>query len=278
MYFRKATISDTTVIKKLWKEVFGDSDDYICCFITHFGIDNCYVCEIKHAVVAMAFALPTTLALGSSFIDQDLKYVYACATHPKFRVLGIMENLLATIYKDACHENIAGIFLHAANPSLANYYRKLGFEDFFYCEHTFFNNRNKQLNNRMDVKKIEEYLSITTITPEAYLKKRNQKLANSCYINWNKDFFQFLSENGTQFCEYDTTLFSFSAGENKIVVNEILGNASKEQISCLLFEHFSEFETVQIRSMGNEICNGQMKKCHSFENQPNIGWFAFAME
>ncbi|MDR2972419.1 MAG: GNAT family N-acetyltransferase, partial [Bacteroidales bacterium] len=80
MQNRKATSSDILEIKLLWGEVFGDSDGYINSFINHFGVNTCYVCEINHTIVAMAFALPTTLS--THYSNLTTLYLYACATHP----------------------------------------------------------------------------------------------------------------------------------------------------------------------------------------------------
>jgi GNAT superfamily N-acetyltransferase len=323
MYYRKASTLEIPEVKKLWEEVFGDADDYIHRFITHFGIENCYVCEINRKIVAMAFALPTTLIQNSKFKIQNLKYIYACATHPDFQSQGIMKNLLAVIYEEARNENFAGIFLQAINPSLADYYRKLGFEDFFYREHSFYYNHNFNCKEREELAKELNYpalraplqnlkgiwdtpLTAYRIPHTAYHQKRTQKLENSCFVNWNEDFFRFLNESGTQFCEYENNIFSFKTSFSNIIVDELLGDMPHEQIAQLLFEELPDFEVVHIRSLpvphithhtphtahrtphtayriphtakGNEFCCGQMKWCKPFENQPKNGWFAFAME
>ena len=71
MLFRKATNADIPEIKTLWKIVFLDSDEFVSCFFAHFGYNGCFVCEINSEIVAMAFALPTTLSYGSKFKVQS---------------------------------------------------------------------------------------------------------------------------------------------------------------------------------------------------------------
>jgi len=253
MYFRKATTSDCHEIKLLWKTVFLDSEDYIHRFISHFGIENCYVCETDDTVVAMAFALPTTLK--SKIVNPKSKivnylplyYLYACATHPHYRQQGIMEKLLETIYSEACRENMAGIFLRAAAPDLVSYYRKLGFEDFFYGG--FFNHNE----HKRDTKNF--------ISPETYLKKRIQKLENVCFVNWDERFFKFLHDTGTHFCECSNEIFAFRIMNDTILIDEVLGN------------------NIEIGLTNNTSCCGQIKWC-SFPKPAtlNSGYFAFAME
>jgi len=283
MDYRKATSADISKIILLWEELFGDPEDCVTHFITHFGIETCYVCEINSKIVAIAFALPTLLILPSNF-DEELvergnfyknlpvKYLYACGTHPKHRKQGIMQILLATIYDDAYRENVAGVFLSAATPHLANYYRKLGFEDFFYRNHFWY---------YKDILLAEETPPVNVInfiSPKTYLKKRVKMLESTCFVNWNEDFFRFINNEKTQLCEYKDTIFSCKTEFNKIVVDEFLGDMPKEHLARLLIEHFPDFETVHIRSQGNEYCCGQIKWCKYLEKQPKNGYFVFAME
>ncbi|MCL2167987.1 MAG: GNAT family N-acetyltransferase [Lentimicrobiaceae bacterium] len=305
MFYKKAITTDIPKIKSLWKEVFGDSEDYIHSFITHFGIDGCYVCEINDEIIAMAFAIPTTL----SYIDNNspsnfegvssearrgslhLKYLYACATHPNFRKQGIMEKLLTTIYAETCSENYAGIFLHAANHSLQNYYKKLGFEDYFFRNHSFYCKHNEHKDGTKDTKSetldfnnlssLQNHLllkKIKTITPDNYYQKRIKKLENFSFINWNTDFFIFLNETGTHFFEYENSIFSFRTNDNLIIIDEWLAEDTQNQIANLLFEQYPDFETIQVSSMENKTCCGQIKWCRSFEHKSKNGYFAFAME
>jgi len=290
MYYRKASKFHIHSIKKLWNEVFGDSDDYIHRFITHFGIENGYVCENNNEIIAMAFALPTTFSINEvqdlkiqrfkNSKIQRLQYIYACATHQDFRGQGIMKNLLATIYEDACNEDFAGIFLNAADLSLANYYSKLGFEDFFFQNHSFYCNhkRQKVCTQSTNCENSLYSLSLNIISPEIYHRKRVKKLEKTCFIDWNEEFFSFINQIGTQFCEYENTIFSFKTRINIIIVDELLGDTPHEIISELLFKHFSEIGVVHIRSLGNVYCCGQIKWCKQLSITQNYGYFAFTME
>ena len=286
MYYRNAINTDIPEIKLLWEEVFGDAKDYINRFIAHFGIETCYVCELNREIAAMAFALPTILKSPSKFEgvsgkagrgslyskNLPLRYIYACATHPQHREQGIMQKLLAIIYDEACRENVMGIFLHAADQYLANYYRKLGFTDFFYRDH-FWYYKEKLLSEEL-----VPLNNINFISTDVYYKKRAQKLESICSVDWNENFFRFINNGKTQLCEYENTIFSYRTEFNNIIIDELLGNTTNEQIARLLIEHLPKFETVHIRLPGNEICCGQMKWCNYWENQPKNGYFAFAME
>ncbi|MCL2435046.1 MAG: GNAT family N-acetyltransferase [Lentimicrobiaceae bacterium] len=272
MNYRKANSADIFKIKSLWEEVFGDADDYINRFITHFGITTCYVCERNSKIVSMAFALPATLALPRHCGEGKLKYLYACATHPQHQNQGIMQSLLSTIYNDACNENIAGIFLHPAKPYLADYYRKLGFEEFFHRDHFWYYKEKLLADESIPLS------PLNFISPETYHQKRTQKLEKKCFINWNEDFFRFINEKEVQLCEFGNTIFAYKTWFNNIIVDELLGDMPHEQVARLLIEHLPDFETVNIRLQGNEFCCGQIRWCKSLENMPKNGYFAFAME
>jgi len=267
----KATLKEIPEIQLLWQEVFGDPEDFTNRFLAHFGIENCYVSKQNDEITAMAFALPVEVS-GVRCEVSEMWYIYACATRPQYRKLGIMAKLLEAVYCEACAKNVAGIFLHAANQSLENYYRKLGFEDFFYRNHCWV------YKDRFLFNKAALTNSIHFTSPETYQKKRVRKLENTCFVNWDEDFFRFIHEEKTQFCEYNNTLFSFKTRYNNIIVEELLGDTPQEQIAQLLFEHLPDFDTVHIRLQGNETCCGQMKWCHPLAPKLQSGYFAFAME
>ena len=256
MFIRKATSLDFAAINLLWQEVFGDLSDYITLFISNFGIGNCYVCDINKSIVSMAFAIPTPCRTVNDYNSINLKYIYTCATHPDFQSQGMMKQLLENIYEDSCNENVAGLFLQAANHHLENYYRKLGFEDFFFRSETVY--RHPSL-----PKSHLSLLNSHLITHTQYYQKRILKLSNRYFVNWDPAFFHFLKQTGTQFCELGDTIFSYKKEANRIIVDELLGETPQEHIAAMLFEEFSNIEEIHIRSIGNEFCCGQIKWCNS---------------
>ena len=270
MNVRKATTCDLPAIKLLWQEVFEDSEAYIICFINHFGVENCYICEINSEITAMAFAISTNLSQFS------IKYIYACATKKQYRGKGIMKNLLEIIYIDACHtDDVAGIFLRPANNSLTKYYQTLGFIDFFYRNELIF--KRQTTNNRADA----SYRPLPTahfIPFTIYHKKRIQKLKNHYFINWDVGFFRFLYETETRFCEFENTIFSFRDNGNVIIVDELLGELSESEVAHFLLDTYSGATKINVYFSGNEICYGQVKWCPFYNKLFSSGYFAFAIE
>ena len=264
MHYKRANASDIPKVKYLWQEVFNDPDDYIVRFIKHFGIENGYVCETNNEIVAMAFSVPTMLSKCSM-----INYVYACATKQPYRRLGLMEKLLSAIFEEACNKNLIGVFLRPANENLANYYRKLGFEDFFYRSQIVFNRKEPKGNTKGVVK---------FITPEVYYKKRLQKLEKYCFVNWNEPFFRFLYETESQFCELENAIFSFQNHDNEIIVDELLGDFPESYVANFLFETYADATKIKFYLPGNDICCGQMKWCKVLNENLENGYFSFAME
>ena len=266
MHYKKANASDILKVKSLWQEVFEDTDDYILRFINHFGIENGYVCETNNEIVAMAFALPTIL----SFPEQlPALYVYACATKSQYRKQGIMQNLLTFIFEEACNKHLTGVFLRPANENTASYYRKLGFEDFFYRNQIVFNRKETKENAKGIVK---------FITPEVYYKKRLQKLEKYCFVNWNEPFFRFLYETESQFCGLENAIFSFQNHDNEIIVDELLGDFPESYVANFLFETYADATKIKFYLPGNDICCGQIKWCKALNENLENGYFSFAME
>ena len=299
MNIRKSTSSDFSKIKSLWQEVFGDSEEYITRFINHFGIENCYVCETNGEMAAMAFAIPATLSkfilnsqnrrlkptanksqisnLISNISNLISKYIYACATKQQYRKKGIMKNLLEFIHNNACNnENVEALFLRAANENLANYYRKLGFDDFFYRNEIIFNRK-----ERKEIAKGAKNLIPHTsnlIPHTAYHKKRLQKLEKNCFVNWNEDFFRFINDDKIQFCECENSIFSFRLENDIIIVDELLGELPESEIADFLFEMYPDVKKIEFYLPGNDLCCGQLKQCNPLNENIGNGYFAFAME
>jgi hypothetical protein len=276
---RKAAATDIPGIRVLWEEAFGDANDYINRFIAHFGVERCFIHKINGKPAAMAFALPSEISMAkntknriSDIESLPLLYIYACATGMPYQNQGIMAKLLETIYQESCKENVAGIFLRPANKYLAAYYRKFGFEDYFFRNHYLYYKKT------LISKGIEKSNLLNLISPETYHQKRIHKLVNNCFVNWDENFFRFLQETGIKFCEYGDTIFSYKKDFLQIIVDELLGSVPNEEIAHALIHQDTEFEAVHIRLHGNETCCGQIKWCKSSETNPNSGYFAFSME
>ncbi len=118
-------------MKRLWKDTFHDSDEYInLIFDEYFDIDKVeYACVDDKIVSAM-------LAVEYSFRHADIivKGWYLCglASDPKVRRQGIMRRLIDNINRKATDQNIAYTFLIPADKGLQRYYADKRYIPAFY--------------------------------------------------------------------------------------------------------------------------------------------------
>jgi hypothetical protein len=96
-------------------------------------------------------------------------------------------------------------------------------------------------------------------------------------VDWNRDFFQFLSETGTQFCAYENEILAFRIENNRFIVDELLSGNLNSQITSDLFE-FYECDSIEIHTIGNENCFGQMKWNTTVNEDLENAYFAFTLE
>lgn len=111
-------------LKALWKEVFGDTDEYISLFFSRkFRPENTFIID-ENGLKSMAFYVEQKI--------ENLSCAYICgvATEPKSRGKGyaaaIMEHMLKVIESRGFHL----AFLIPATDSLFDFYKKQGFEIF----------------------------------------------------------------------------------------------------------------------------------------------------
>ncbi len=128
---RFAKAGDHPRLKALWAQIFGDTADAVD---TYFSLrhsdENMLVDERENTIAGMLSMLPVTLLSGGG-LTMKARYIYAVATHPDFRGLGISTALL-----DAAHEHMKGLgeaaaLLVPASPSLFDFYGKRGYTTAF---------------------------------------------------------------------------------------------------------------------------------------------------
>lgn len=125
----KAVAKDIDALKYIWGICFEDKPQNIDIFFNdRFTFTDCYVYNENDIPVAMTYVLPTHLKLEGTLYPMG--YIYACATLPKYRSGGIMSGLIKTAMQELSDKYDA-FALVPAQPSLFDYYAKIGFERFF---------------------------------------------------------------------------------------------------------------------------------------------------
>ena len=131
--FRTATQSDLPGIFALWQEAFGDSPEAAAYFFESFPGCISYVAEDRGRIVSMVHALPQVLSP-----DTPAAYVYAVATLRSHRGRGLCRELMAFAEGDLQSRGFGCCVLTPGEPSLFDYYERLGYEVAFTRHRTTF--------------------------------------------------------------------------------------------------------------------------------------------
>jgi len=123
---------DIEEIKSLWKEAFGDSDEYLDFYFTQrFNPENARVIYENGRVVSMAHVYPYDIKTGGDIAKGV--YILGVATRVEHRGRGLATKLLNEIIEEQAASGVDMVFLIPANTPLFDFYGIMGFEDFFYA-------------------------------------------------------------------------------------------------------------------------------------------------
>ena len=90
MIIDNPTPSQIPALRSLWREAFGDSDEFLDIFMdTAFSLDRCRCVTIGGNVVAALYWF------NCSFTDMPVAYIYAVATAYEYRGQGICQRLMS---------------------------------------------------------------------------------------------------------------------------------------------------------------------------------------
>lgn len=125
------SLSDEADLRALWKQVFGDSDEFIDLFFRNrYSVDSALVYRQAGRITSMIFFPGYDFKYGENF--GRLGYICGAATLPDFRGRGIMSELLLGAFDEMKNRGDDFSALIPASDSLYVYYAKFGYHDFFY--------------------------------------------------------------------------------------------------------------------------------------------------
>ena len=109
--------------RRLWKEVFGDSDEFIASFINHFYNEENMLCiEQDGKMLSMLHIIPFELN------GSKVAYIYAVATDADARGKGYAGKLIRQAIEKAQSQGYKAIFTLPADDMLRSFYSKFGFK------------------------------------------------------------------------------------------------------------------------------------------------------
>ena len=121
MNIKHPTTEQLPLLRQLWKEAFGDSDEFLDSFFrTAFSSNRCLCATIGCAVVAVAYW----------FSCGEYAYIYAVATAKEHQGQGICHALMVEIHTLLKAQGYHGSVLVPGDTGLREFYRGMGYLDF----------------------------------------------------------------------------------------------------------------------------------------------------
>ncbi|MCI8667975.1 MAG: GNAT family N-acetyltransferase [Lachnospiraceae bacterium] len=118
-------------LKALWKEVFGDSDEYLDIFFSRvYKEKNTLVRCIDGKPAAALYMIPYEICINGK--KHILQYLYALATKAEYRRKGIMTELIHQAHKIGKKRGYVSSVLIPACQELYAFYQQLGYNIAYY--------------------------------------------------------------------------------------------------------------------------------------------------
>ena len=118
-----------TECTRLWKEIFGDSDEFISAFMNnHYTENNMLYVENHSRLLSMLHFIPFDLC------GTRIAYIYAVATDHDARGKGYATRLINKAIEKAKNEGYKAVITLPADSRLTEFYARFGFRGRFATE------------------------------------------------------------------------------------------------------------------------------------------------
>lgn len=194
---RFANENDLNDIKSLWKECFGDSEEYIQFFFSNHNVEKeTLIYTIESKVVGMLNLLPATIKMADGY--KPIRYVYAVGTLKNYRGRGIARDLLNYANQELSKIGVTTVLV-PASQTLFDYYKKQGYQTIFYMSEKQQDlSENSSLVSASSIKDvaIDAEIRIETITPNEYKQLRDEHFETLGYVSWGIESIEYaIKEN-----------------------------------------------------------------------------------
>lgn len=118
-------------LKKIWKQCFGDSDEYINAFFEKgFKPEYSLIALYDLKPVGMMYTLPAMMNhRGKEYMGE---YLYAVAVKPEYRNMGVMRAMEEKAVELARKQGLSFLSLVPEHTDLYKMYEKLGYRTAYY--------------------------------------------------------------------------------------------------------------------------------------------------
>lgn len=110
------------ILKGLWKDAFGDTDDFLSDFFgTAYSPLRCRIARLNEETVGVLYWFDVSCE------GQKMAYLYAVATHPGHRGKGVCHHLMADTHALLKEQGYAAALLVPQSDALRNMYAAFGY-------------------------------------------------------------------------------------------------------------------------------------------------------
>ncbi len=211
-------------LKRLWADVFGDSEEYINLLFDYGYLPaECFAEIEKDEVVSALYLLKCSVNIAG--VDYEGRYLYAAATSVSHRGKGLMAKLILEAQKYIRDEGISFIALVPANEGLYGYYGKFGFETLM-SNFSAVTENSGNLACDEEITEIDEFISMRKICAPAFLDYAGDtyKYALSCLkfagykiFRNSTDSYFIINKDRTEILEYVSSEENFIENTNKLM-------------------------------------------------------------
>jgi GNAT superfamily N-acetyltransferase len=120
-------------LKSLWKEVFGDTDEYIERFFGEYYSPELCVYSVRDGrTAAAAYLMPAGDFMQPDGGSVPCAHIYAVGVLPEYRGLGLGKDVTERCAMLGLERGFGAVILHPADEGLFRFYKSLGFYTSFY--------------------------------------------------------------------------------------------------------------------------------------------------
>lgn len=116
---------DIPVLRRIWQQAFGDTDEFLDSFFeTGFAFDRCWCVFQGKEPVAAVYVFPC------GWQEKNVAYLYALAVEKSHQKQGLSRLLLSDVHTKLHRAGYAGAIMEPATESLRRYYETMGYRSF----------------------------------------------------------------------------------------------------------------------------------------------------
>ncbi|MGL5973346.1 MAG: GNAT family N-acetyltransferase [Oscillospiraceae bacterium] len=248
---RVAKTSDINQLKILWKEAFGDTDEYINFFYNKgFFISTTFLYEEDGQITSMLSSFDVCFNYNKT--AKKGSYIYAVATLKKFRGKKQMTKLMNFTEDYLLKKDYQFCTLVPQNKGLFDVYEKVGYYKFTKFNNIDINNIDIKLNKYT----IEEFKSIDI---NKYFENRKSFLTNKIRkITFSEDSIEYLKSE----IEFNECKALYNNAENysllyyelesTIIIREIITNFINYEIISDISNYFKT-KNIKINQVADQL-------------------------